>query len=89
MKFINVLLVSFISSTALFAQIPGGYSVSLEALEIPGIVGLHSYSFGTADGKWLVLGGRRDGLHARQPFNAFPEKLTTFVISHSVNMEFT
>jgi hypothetical protein len=75
MKFIYVLLVSFISSTALFAQIPGGYSVSLEALEIPGIVGLHSYSFGTAYGKWLVLGGRRDGLHARQPFNAFPESM--------------
>jgi hypothetical protein len=75
MKFVYAILLALVISQSSFAQIPGGYSVSLEALEIPGGVGLHSYAFGTANGKWLVAGGRRDGLHARQPFNAFPESM--------------
>lgn len=75
MKLIYATLLALVISQSSFAQIPGGYSVSLEALEIPGGVGLHSYVFGSANGKWLVAGGRRDGLHARQPFNAFPESM--------------
>jgi hypothetical protein len=45
----------------------------LEPVSVPGLVGLHSYAFAQHDGKWLIIGGRRDGIHARQPFNAFPE----------------
>ena len=30
------------------------------------------YAFGQHNGKWLIIGGRKDGVHARQPFNAFP-----------------
>jgi hypothetical protein len=75
MKFSFTIHLTLLFGAALNAQIPGGFAVSMEALEIPGIVGLHSFSFGVADGKWLVLGGRRDGLHARQPFNAFPSNM--------------
>jgi hypothetical protein len=88
MKFIYATLLALVISQSTFAQIPGGYSVSLEALEIPGVVGLHSYAFGTANGKWLIAGGRRDGLHARQPFNAFPESMNNdelFVIDPLLN----
>jgi len=35
--------------------------------------GLHSYAYAQHQGKWLIMGGRKDGLHARQPFNSFPE----------------
>jgi len=49
------------------------YRVELEPLTIPALTGLHSYAAAEHDGKWLFVGGRRDGLHARQPFNAFPE----------------
>ena len=54
-----------------FAQ-PFNYEVQLEAISIENLDGTHSYAFGQNNGKWLIVGGRKDGLHARQPFNAFP-----------------
>lgn len=52
--------------------IPFNYNVKLKPLTIPNLTGLHSYVVAQHGGKWLVIGGRKDGLHARQPFNAFP-----------------
>jgi len=49
------------------------YSIELRPVNFPGLPGLHSYAFAQHDGKWLILGGRKDGLHARQPFNSFPQ----------------
>jgi len=54
------------------AQSDFNYTIELEAISIPGLQGLHSYAFAQHDGKWLIIGGRKDGLHARQRFNAFP-----------------
>lgn len=48
------------------------YTVALQPVQISGLPGLHSFAFAQHDGKWLVIGGRKDGIHARQPFNAFP-----------------
>ncbi len=48
------------------------YTLELVPVSIPNLPGLHSFAHGQANGKWLIIGGRRDGLHARQPFNAFP-----------------
>lgn len=48
------------------------YSVELNPITLNGLPGLHSFAFGQSQGKWLIIGGRLDGLHARQPFNAFP-----------------
>ena len=48
------------------------YTINLKTKSIDGLDGTHSYAFGTANGKWLIVGGRKDGIHARQPFNAFP-----------------
>lgn len=48
------------------------YEVSLLPVTVDNLPGLHSYAFAQHQGKWLVIGGRKDGLHARQPFNAFP-----------------
>lgn len=48
------------------------YTVSLNPLTIPGLPGLHSFVSAQSNGKWLIIGGRRDGSHARQPFRSFP-----------------
>lgn len=56
-----------------FAQDSFDYQLELTPVEIQGLPGIHSYAFAQHDGKWLVIGGRLDGLHARQPFNTFPQ----------------
>ncbi len=48
------------------------YSVRLEQVAVPGLPGFHSFAYGQHDGKWLIVGGRTDGIHARQPFASFP-----------------
>lgn len=47
------------------------YSVYLKPKQVPGLMGLQSFAFGQHDGKWVIIGGRLDGLHRRQPFAAF------------------
>ncbi|MBK7790595.1 MAG: T9SS C-terminal target domain-containing protein [Saprospiraceae bacterium] len=47
------------------------FSVKLNAVEINGMGGIQSFAFGQHDGKWLIAGGRLDGLHRRQPFASF------------------
>ena len=64
-------IVLFISSFG-FSQTIFDYQVQLNPITIPSLPGLHSYVFGQSNGKWLIIGGRLDGMHARQPFNAFP-----------------
>ena len=54
------------------AQSTFDYNVQLTPITISGLQGLHSYAFAQHNGKWLIIGGRKDGVHARQPFNAFP-----------------
>lgn len=64
-------------------QIPFGYSVSTKSISITNLPGLHSFAAGQSNGKWLIIGGRLDGLHARQPFNAFPassNNMSIFVV---------
>lgn len=54
------------------AQNTFDYTLELSPVNITNLPGLHSFVFGQHEDKWLLIGGRRDGLHARQPFNAFP-----------------
>ena len=69
LKFTILFLLFFLFKTQ--AQSTLSYELSLVPVNIPNLPGLHSYAFAQHDGKWLIIGGRRDGLHARQPFNAF------------------
>ena len=70
MKYIyNTLLLLF--SIAGFSQTTFEYEVQLNPISIPNLPGLHSFAYGQSNGKWLIIGGRLDGVHARQPFNAF------------------
>lgn len=58
-----------------FAQTPEEFLIEIEPLVIDSAPGVHSFSWGhTNDGKWVVIGGRIDGLHRRQPWAAFLEQ---------------
>ena len=47
------------------------FQVYFEPLSINDLGGLQAYAWGQYDGKWLIVGGRLDGLHRRQPFASF------------------
>lgn len=67
-----VLLTGFtiLYSSDLFSQeVPFG--IELEEVQINQLGGLQSFAVGQHNGKWLVVGGRLDGLHRRQPWAAF------------------
>lgn len=70
----TLLLFSFFFSTGFYLQAQDlPFEISLTSKPIESLPGLHSYAFAQANGKWLVVGGRKDGIHARQPFSAFPQ----------------
>jgi hypothetical protein len=69
-KLLALFLISFNING--FSQSSFNYEVSLVAVSVSNLPGLHSYAYAQHDGKWLIIGGRKDGLHARQPFNTFP-----------------
>ncbi len=71
--FIGTSILILILTLNVLGQDSFDYIVELEPINVPDMPGLHSYAFGQHDGKWLIIGGRKDGLHARQPFNAFPQ----------------
>lgn len=50
------------------------YTIRLEQTEIPNFPALQSFSYAVHNGKWLILGGRKDGLHRRQPWATFDEE---------------
>lgn len=70
MKSITAILISL-----LFA-LPGSsqeaeFQVHLTPVSVPALGGIQSFAFAQHNGKWLLLGGRLDGLHQRQPFASF------------------
>lgn len=67
-----LLLILLLSIKIANAQNTFPYDVQLTPITIANLPGLHSYAFAQHNGKWLIIGGRKDGVHARQPFNAFP-----------------
>lgn len=73
MKKILVVILFLSGVNCNFAQTDNfKYSVSLNPVSIPNLPGLHSFVIAQDKGKWLVIGGRKDGSHAKQPFKAFP-----------------
>lgn len=53
------------------AQDLGNRSIVLQEIAIPNMPGVQSFAWGQHEGEWLLIGGRIDGLHQRQPFAAF------------------
>lgn len=56
------------------------FEIVLRADSITGFNGLHSFAYAQRDGKVILIGGRPEGIHARQPFNAFPASLNNQTI---------
>ena len=65
-----LLLALFGISSYNYAQ-TAPFEISIQPFNISGLGGLQSYAFGQHEGKWLIVGGRLDGLHQRQPFSSF------------------
>lgn len=68
----TILLFWLLGTFSLAAQPAFNFQVELQAKNIPDFPSLHSFAFGQHEQYWVFFGGRVDGIHARQPFNAFP-----------------
>ena len=64
MRFALVILLAMFLAKA-SAQTSFPYELELDTIVIPELGGLQSYAVGQSNGKWLVIGGRLDGLHRR------------------------
>jgi hypothetical protein len=69
MRFFLLLISVGFASQVLAQTFP--YTIHIDSIRIPELGGLQSYAFGQHDGKWLIIGGRLDGLHRRQPWASF------------------
>jgi hypothetical protein len=66
-----IVLSQLLFANAHFAQTTFKYSIVAEPFRVDGLPGLHSFSIAQYGGKWLIIGGRTDGLHPRMPMNSF------------------
>ena len=69
-KITLVLILSLTICNQVIAQ-NSAINISLSAINIENLGGRQSFAVGHANGKWLIIGGRSDGLHRRQPFASF------------------
>ncbi len=74
MKNLIVLSLFAFLTFSLHSQQVGTYTLELEESTFPNIPGIHSFVVGTSNGQWLIIGGRTDGLHRRQPWASFWEE---------------
>jgi hypothetical protein len=69
MRFFTLVLLLGSVLTSTFAQ--SDFSVAVHPFTIDGFDGVQSFVSATHDGHILIIGGRKDGLHRRQPFASF------------------
>ena len=72
MKINIIMLLSFVFASIIACQ-RAPFQIAIEPFQINGLGGLQSFAFGSHEGKWLIIGGRTDGLHRRQPWATFDE----------------
>jgi hypothetical protein len=76
-KYFIAFITNFLLTFSLWGQQeqhPFPYEVNIRPITINGLDGHHSFAIGNYQYSYLLVGGRRDGIHARQPFNAFPKQ---------------
>ena len=61
----------FAMSTEVLLAQTQPFSLMIQRVDMPALPSLHSFAAAQYQGKWYLFGGRRDGLHRRQPFRAF------------------
>lgn len=68
----NKVLLGFFTFLSLSLTAQVDFTIDIEPISITGAPQVQSYTWGlTSDQKWIILGGRIDGLHQRQPFASF------------------
>lgn len=72
-RFTAVLFVLLIANTG-HTQNDVPFQITLEPVLINGFTGLQSYAWAKYGGHILLIGGRTDGLHKKQPFAAFSKQ---------------
>jgi hypothetical protein len=55
----------FLFATFVASHAQNAFDLQLDTFTLPGLPGLHSFAVAQHDGKWLLLGGRKDGLHPK------------------------
>lgn len=70
MKRLLIFLMAWYSMESSRAQ-NSPFQIFLEPASIKGLSGIQSFAFGQHTGEWLIIGGRIDGLHRRQPWATF------------------
>lgn len=63
------LFVGLLLTVSVTAQEP--FVLRLEEQAVAGLPGLQSFTAAQYAGKWILIGGRTDGLHMKQPFASF------------------
>lgn len=71
-KYLFLLMFSSLISLSMGQQM--SLVIEIEKQNTLQMNGIQSYAIGTHQGKCLIIGGRVDGLHRRQPFAAFDEE---------------
>ena len=67
-----ILFIQLFLAVTLSAQ-TDPFNISIKSKKISGLGGIQSFAFGQHNGKWLLVGGRLDGLHRRQPWASFDQ----------------
>ncbi|MCB0724039.1 MAG: T9SS type A sorting domain-containing protein [Ignavibacteriae bacterium] len=70
-KLFTVLLFIVLASGVSFAG-SNPYALIFESVTIPSAPNIQSFVFAQSNGKWLIIGGRTNGLHGFTPQTAFP-----------------
>jgi hypothetical protein len=69
---------ALLASTLVSSAQTDPFQIYLEPMSIESLPGIQSFAYGQYNGLWVIIGGRKDGLHQRQPFASFlPEGCNT------------
>ncbi len=72
MRTIILLLLTLAPAFGAFPQSSGEFSLKLKEITFSGLPAVHSFASAIdRQGRWVIIGGRTDGLHKRRPFEAF------------------
>ena len=74
MRFLLFVFASLAITPGVNSQTPYPFNITLEPVIPGGFTGIQSYAWAKDGDKVLLVGGRTDGLHRRQPFASFNKK---------------